>query len=76
MTAPTLPEQIAELNAVSHLLAANGGAIIRNGFGDELDAAQIALGRARAMLEYFTRNGIEDGEALRAAVAKFISVEA
>jgi hypothetical protein len=28
------------------------------------------------MLEYFVRNGIEDGEALRAAVAKFISVEA
>jgi hypothetical protein len=68
--APSLPDQIAELNEVSELLAANGGAIIRNGFGDELDRAQIALARQRALLEHCVRSGVLTGEDLRAALAK------
>jgi hypothetical protein len=70
VTAPTFPAQIAELNHASLVYAANGGAITKNGFGDDMDAALIALGRQRAMLEYLIRCGINDGDALRAALAK------
>jgi hypothetical protein len=70
MTAPSLPSQIAELNEVSELLAANAGAIVSNGWGGELDRAQIALGRQRALLEHCVRSGVLTGEALRQALAK------
>jgi hypothetical protein len=70
MTAPTFPAQIAELSNASETLAANGGAIVRNGWGGALDRAQIALGRQRSLLEYLIRCGINDGDALRAALAK------
>jgi hypothetical protein len=69
-TAPSLPSQIAELNAASELIAANYGALDLNGWGPEANAAQIALGRQRALLEYVIRCGIEDGEALRKALAQ------
>jgi hypothetical protein len=70
MTAPTFPEQIAALNRASELIAANGGAITRNGWGDALEPAQIALARQRSRLEFYVRCGIHDGDQLRAALAK------
>jgi hypothetical protein len=70
MTAPTFPEQIAEMNSISNMIAANGGAITANRWGDGMDPAQIALGRQRSLLEYLIRCGIYDGDALRAELAK------
>jgi hypothetical protein len=71
MTAPTLPEQIASLNAVSELIAANYGALDLNGWGPEAVQAQLDLGRQRALLEWLQIHG----EAIRKAVSESRSVE-
>jgi hypothetical protein len=70
MAAPSFPEQIAELNSISEMIAANACALRCHGYGGDLDPAQIALGRQRSLLEHLIRCGINDGDALRAALAK------
>jgi hypothetical protein len=67
MTPPTLPAQIAALNAASVMISANGASINAHGWSEqEIDAAQIGLGRVRSTLEWLMRH--ED--AIRAALAK------
>jgi hypothetical protein len=67
MTAPTLPAQIAAINSASEIISANGASIKLHGWTeDEIDAAQIGLGRVRSTLEWLIRNE----PAIRAALAK------
>lgn len=51
----TIASHIAGLNAVSELLAANWKAINNNGWGEQLDAGQLALASARAAFEKAAR---------------------
>jgi hypothetical protein len=67
MSAPTLPAQIAAINSASVMIAANGASINAHGWSEqEIDAAQIGLGRVRSTLEWLMRN--ED--VIRAALEK------
>jgi hypothetical protein len=64
--APSLPSQIASLNAACDLIAANGKAIEANGWGRDMDQALIDLARVRQTLEWLSRNQ----DVIRQALAK------
>jgi hypothetical protein len=69
---PTIPEQVAVLNAASEMIAGNTASILINRWRqDEIDAVQIGLGRVRATLEWIARNEPK----IRAALAPSVSEE-
>lgn len=69
---PSIPEQIAVLNAASEMIAANGASIRINGWRqDEIDKVHIGLGRVRSTLEWIARNEPK----IRAALAASVSEE-